>query len=91
MSTSEQIAALQAQLRKRYWEIEAARAPHVSAVTALQAERDAKIDTISRAEARAYAARIKAARAPLADLERERHEILGALRDGDGKIRLGSA
>lgn len=96
--TKAQIAALKAHaenlkepLRKRYWEIEAARKPKLDALQALQAERDANIDDLTQAQLRDYDARIKAARAGIdGPLEEERKDILRALRDEDGKTRLGS-
>lgn len=79
-------------LRKRYWEIEAQLQPKRDAVLALQASRDANIDNLTPAQDRALIAQIKAAREDVdGELEAERKEILRALRDDDGKVRLGSA
>ncbi len=79
-------------LRKRYWEIEAHLQPKRDAVLALQANRDANIDNLTPAQDRALIAQIKAARVEVdGELEAERKEILRALRDDDGKVRLGSA
>lgn len=97
-STQDQIAALKAHgealkepLRRRYWELEAVRKPHVDALQALQSQRDANIDRLTLAEDRDLCGRIKAAREALSETAAERKDILRALRDDDGKIRLGSA
>jgi len=100
MSTAEQIAALKANreelkapLRARYHaitaEIDALRAPE----RALQAQRDQAIDNLTAAEDRALVGEIKAAKEQaiaggVQALEAERREILKALRDDDGKVRL---
>ena len=97
-STSEQIAALKAHgealkepLRRRYWELEAIRKPHLDALHALQAQRDASIDDLTPYQNRELVRKIKEARERLAETAAERKEILRALRDEDGKTRLGSA
>lgn len=96
MSTQDQIAAMKQQqeamkdpLRKRYWEIEAIRKPHVEALEALQAERDASIDDLTPFQNRELVRKIKTAREKLGETSAERKEILRALRDDDGKTRLG--
>lgn len=83
--------ALKEPLRKRYWEIEAIRKPALDAMLALQAERDANIDNLTPAQDRELIAKIKASRAAFdGALEAERKQILAALKDDDGKLRLGS-
>lgn len=96
MGTADQIAALKANaealkepLRQRYWQIEAERQPLVDQVAALKTERDARIDDLTNAQQRAYHDQIMALQARLEDTRAERSSILKALRDDDGKTRLG--
>jgi len=100
MSTDDQIKALEANreqlkapLRERFREIETQISYLRAEERTLQAERDASIDNLTRAQLRDYATRIKAARAHAEangalGLEEERKKILRALRDDDGKVRL---
>ena len=98
MSTSDTIAALKANaealkapLRARYWELEALRQPHVERLAKLQADRDARVDDLTAREDREICAAIRVEREALDATSIERGQILRALKDDDGKTRLGSA
>jgi uncharacterized coiled-coil DUF342 family protein len=75
--------------RARFWELEDARNEIIARVEPLKQERDQLAPSLALAEKKEWAARIKDAEAGLYDIDVERGEISKALRDPDGKTRLG--
>jgi hypothetical protein len=82
----EEIKELQ---RLRFWELDARRNAILAVSAPLRAARDAQAEDLTPRQRKEMDAQIKAAEVGLYEIEVERGELTRALRDPDGKTRLG--